>query len=298
MAARRGIGRSARLLALGPLFYLWRAPGTAIMLCLLVLILTILTQVGGLLLWLGLPVLDLLGRTMPGSRILRLLAAAGVFVPAYLAVSIVMIPPLAAQFGRVPLPCGPRNETAYGALTVVTCLLNRHYATAAARDVLAATAKRWAADFPDGRLSFLDSGFPFFAWFPMLPHLSHGDGRKVDVALLFLDPATGGPASGRAPSPIGYWGYVKPEVGATLPCGGRSTWLRWDFDWLQPLLPELRLDEAAVAALLQDLAASPRVVRIFVEPHISARLGVKNRKIRFQGCAAARHDDHIHVEFR
>ena len=291
-------GRSIRLLALGPLFYLRRAPGTAIALSLLVLSLTLLTQLGGLLLWLCLPALDLLVRTLPGPRVWRLLVSAGAFVPVYLAASLLIMPPLAAQFGRVPLPCGYGGKTAYGALTVMTCLLNRHYATPAARDVLVATASRLAVDLPGRRVSYLDSGFPFFDWFPMLPHLSHGDGRKVDIALFFLDPATRRPVPGRAPSPIGYWGYVRPARAAALPCEGWASWSRWDFDRLQSVLPELRLDEAALAALLEDLAASPRVVRIFVEPHLGARLGVEHRKIRFQGCAAARHDDHIHVEFR
>lgn len=35
-------------------------------------------------------------------------------------------------------------------------------------------------------------------------------------------------------------------------------------------------------------------VKILIEPHIPARLGVSSRAIRFQGCRAARHDDHIH----
>lgn len=298
LAGRNGIRRGVRLLALGPLFYLRRAPGAAVLLILLVLFLTILTQVGGLLLWLGLPALDFLVRTMRGPRVWRLLAAAGLFIPAYLVVSIGIVPPLAAQFGRVALPCGNRGESAYGAFTAATCLLNRHYATPAARDALAVTANRLAAGVSGRRIGYLDSGFPFFAWFPMLPHLSHGDGRDVDAALFFIDPATGGPASGRAPSPIGYWGYVLPPPGAALPCDGRRSWLRWDFDWLQPLLPNLPLDEAALAALLRDLAASPRVARVLIEPHITARLGIEHGKIRFQGCFAARHDDHVHIEFR
>jgi hypothetical protein len=298
MAGRDGIGRAARLLALGPFFYLRRAPGAGIGLLLLVLFLTALTQVGGLLLWLALPALDFMSGIVDGSRARRLLAAAGLFVAAYLAVSLAILPPLAARLGRVPLPCGYWSETAYGALTPVTCLLNRHYATPAARDALAGTARRLAVEHPGRRISYLDAGFPFFAWFPMLPHLSHRDGRSIDLALLFVDPATGRPVPGRARSPIGYWGYVPPRPGAALPCRGQPSWLRWDFEWLQPLLPGIRLDEPAMAALLKGLATSPGVARVLVEPHISARLGTGHRKIRFQGCAAARHDDHIHVRFR
>jgi len=298
-AGAGGVGRSVvRLLALGPLFYLRRAPGVAVLLIVAVLLLTLLTQVGGVLLWLWLPVADLLVRTVPGPRLWRRFIAAGLFVPVYLLVVLVVVPPLAAPFGRVPLPCGSPSDAAYGPLTIATCLLNRHYATPEARSALATTAGRLARTAPGRRISYLDSGFPFLAGFPMLPHLSHGDGRKIDLALLYVNPASGLPTPGRAPSPIGYCGYVQPGPGAPRPCEGAVSWRRWDFPWLQKWLPHLRLDEHATAALLSDLAASPRVFRVFVEPHLQARLGIAHPKVRFQGCEAARHDDHIHVEFR
>ncbi len=298
MAVGRRVARSAALVALGPLSWLRRAPGTAVVLVLLMLMLTALTQVGGVLLWLALPGLDAAARRIPGRRGWRLAATAGLFAVVYFAATLAVVPPLAAQFGRVPLPCGYGGDSAYGPLTRLFCLLNRHYATPAARDALRDVAARVAATTPGRQIRYLDAGFPFFAWFPMLPHLSHGDGRKVDIALPFIDPVTGRPAAGGARSPIGYWGYVPPRPGSPLPCDGRSSWRRWELRWLQPLLPELQLDAAALAALLNELAASPRVTRVFVEPHIGARVGIAHRKIRFQGCAAARHDDHIHVEFR
>jgi len=298
MTVRAGIAKTARLLALGPLFYLRRAPVIAALLVVSVLFLTALTQVGGVLLWLWLPVADLLFGALPGRRSVRRIAAAALFVPAYLAVTVLIVPPLAAPFGRVPLPCWPRSDTAYGALTITTCLLNRHYAAPEARAALSTTAVLLAKTAPGRRISYLDAGFPFFSWFPMLPHLSHGDGRGIDLALLFVDPATGGPAPGRAPSPIGYWGYVQPQPGAPLPCAGRSSWRRWDLAWLQPLLPGLRPDDDGLRTLLNGLGASPGVDRVYIEAHLRARLGIAHPKIRFQGCGAARHDDHIHVEFR
>jgi len=36
--------------------------------------------------------------------------------------------------------------------------------------------------------------------------------------------------------------------------------------------------------------------RALLEPYLEARLGVNSSRISFQGCYAARHDDHIHVE--
>ncbi len=59
-----------------------------------------------------------------------------------------------------------------------------------------------------------------------------------------------------------------------------------------------RLDEVRTAALVRLLAADPRVRRIFIEPHLKARLGLTHlAKVRFAGCQAARHDDHIHIDF-
>lgn len=47
---------------------------------------------------------------------------------------------------------------------------------------------------------------------------------------------------------------------------------------------------------LRILSAEPRVMKIFVEPHLQRKLGAYDAKIRFQGCRAARHDDHIHFQ--
>ena len=183
-------------------------------------------------------------------------------------------------------------------MSPLTCVLNRHYATPAVRAELMRIADRLATDFPGARVSYLDAAFPFLDGVPLPPHLTHRDGRKVDIALFFVAPDSGRPLPGHAPSPIGYWGYVPPRPGEPSPCAGRDSWLRWDFAWLQPLLPESELDAARTRALVQRLAASPRVVRIFLEPHLRQRLAVLHPKVRFQGCAAARHDDHIHVSFR
>jgi hypothetical protein len=40
------------------------------------------------------------------------------------------------------------------------------------------------------------------------------------------------------------------------------------------------------------------IERIFIEPYLAARLGVSSPLLGFQGCRAARHDDHIHIQIR
>ena len=134
----------------------------------------------------------------------------------------------------------------------------------------------------------LDGSFPFFNGFPLLPHLSHDDGEKLDLALYWTD-AEGRYLKGKSKSPIGYWGYVEG------PSDCPKTWkdLRWDMPWLQTVLPDRHLDEARTRAALEWLAQDARVSKVLVEAHIAKRLGVTHPKIRFQGCRAARHDDHI-----
>ena len=198
--------------------------------------------------------------------------------------------PLAGAFGRAPLDCGLTGAPPYGPRTIWTCLLNRHYATLPAQQALQKVSTELSADFRGARVAYLDAGFPFFDWFPMLPHLSHGDARKIDLALVYMDGAA-------TPSPIGYWGFVQPRPDDPQPCTGREGWLRWNMAWLQPLLPETELDVRRTAILLGALAQDRDVHRILIEPHLRRRLGVDYPGVRFQGCRAARHDDHIHVEF-
>ncbi len=50
---------------------------------------------------------------------------------------------------------------------------------------------------------------------------------------------------------------------------------------------------AAIAWLMNDA----RVRRMFLEPHLASSLDVSGPRLGFQGCRAARHDDHLHVEF-
>lgn len=290
--------RLAIAIALGPFIYIRNAPVATGLLLLAVLVLTAITQFGGLFLWFCLPLLDLVFRKIAGSRGYRLLSSTCLFVLLYIGVSVAAIPPLAASFGRVPLPCGLGDRELLGPLTVWTCLLNRHYAARNAAETLLSTSAALSNSRPGMRVSYLDAGFPFFNWFPMFPHLSHRDGRKIDLALLYRDPETGASVPGRAPSPIGYWGYAPPGPGASRPCAGGESWLRWDFDWLQPVWADLELDSESTAALLAGLARSPAVTRILIEPHLKERLAPGVPKIRFQGCAAARHDDHMHIEFR
>jgi murein endopeptidase len=48
--------------------------------------------------------------------------------------------------------------------------------------------------------------------------------------------------------------------------------------------------------LVEILASEKSIGKIFIEPHLKTRLKLTTPKIRFHGCRAVRHDDHIHVQ--
>jgi len=57
-----------------------------------------------------------------------------------------------------------------------------------------------------------------------------------------------------------------------------------------------RLDENRARSLISIVLQADETKRIFLEPHLTQRLGFEGHpKIGFAGCRAARHDDHIHV---
>jgi hypothetical protein len=59
---------------------------------------------------------------------------------------------------------------------------------------------------------------------------------------------------------------------------------------------EAQRTAAAVAWLTSEGVARFGLQKIFIEPHLKNALGIADSHIRFQGCRAARHDDHIHIQ--
>ncbi len=260
-------------------------------------VLTALTQIGGVVFLLALVLVGLARRRIRPRHFHLPLA----FVVLYALASAALVPPLANLGGRTALPCALLASNApVDALSGLTCVLNRHYTTPAVAAMLAALARDLDRDLPGSRVRYLDAAFPFGLGLPLLPHLSHGDGAKIDLAFLYRD-TDGRHLAGRARSPLGYWAFEEPRAGDPAPCRGRDDLLtlRWDIAWLQPLWPDRPLDTTRTAALLAWLAGPGRehgVSKILLEPHLARRLGVEADVVRFQGCRAARHDDHVHVE--
>lgn len=253
-------------------------------------LLTALTQIGG--------AVYLAGRWLARrGEVTRLSARLAIFLSVY--VSATTAAALTAPlFGRVPLSC-----FGSGSLQVQSplyCALSRNFVSVEAKRAAEALSAAMALEFPGTVTLVLDANFPFLDGFPLLPHLSHDDGRKLDIAFYYRD-EKGTPLNRAARSPIGYFAFEEPVPGASLPCTERDDLLtlRWNMGFLQGFFPAWTLDDARTGAALRWLALEgPEfgVERIFIEPHLAARLGVAHPYVRFQGCRAARHDDHIHFQ--
>lgn len=219
-----------------------------------------------------------------------------IFVLAYAAMYFA-VPHIADNYGREPLPCFATEEIPLRAQSPMYCLLFRNYVTPELAEMTIALAKDMDAAYPGTITQYLDASLPF-GDMPLLPHLSHDDGRKIDLAYFYEDEAgTYLPAKTR--SPIGYWAFETPQVGARQPCSPSFPTLRWDMAWLQQLYPNRPLEENRTGAMVRWLiekGPSMGVRRMFLEPHLVDSLDVSSNIVRFQGCRAARHDDHIHIE--
>jgi hypothetical protein len=255
----------------------------------IVITLTLLTQIGGLAYIVALLATRRWRRAEASWRKSAGSVAAATLA-IYAAASVVVVPPLARHLGRVAVPCS--------STTLVGCALNRAYLRPQALKLATDLNEAIADQYPGSRATILEGSFPFLDGFPLPPHLSHHDGRKIDLAYFYRDAARGLPIARGSPSPIGYFHFQQPGPGEAAACSRRITSLRWSFAWFQPNEPAWILDEERTRAMILWLKARPDVTRIFIEPYLAHRLGVGGGKVRFQGCQAARHDDHLHVEIR
>lgn len=253
---------------------------------LIILALTALTQLGGIAWALALLLRPLFGRFL------------ALFIVLYLCL-MVAAHYVAPYAGRVALPCLDAGPSQIAVLNPLYCALNRNYVTPEMKTHADALADHMHDSFPGTRTRAMDASFPFIDGFALLPHLSHDDGNKLDLAFYYTD-QQGEYRLAQARSIIGYWGFEQPTPNDPQPCADDTgISLRWNMDGLQPYMRDWRLDAERTTAALAWLTGNPTGTdyRVFIEPYLAKRLGVTGDAIRFQGCSAARHDDHVHVQF-
>lgn len=266
---------------------------------LIFIVLTAITQVGGIIYLLWIPVGRLINKKI-AQWFYRFLARLGSFLLIYLLFTFLIIPALAKKAGRVALPV---METGHiQPLHFYTCILNRHYVKPELKEALLLAANKLHNQFSSTVINYLDAGFPFLDGFPLLPHLSHNDGKKVDLAFRYKDAVSGNPVNG-SPSAWGYGVCEEPnaaEVSTATFCrmkGYKQYSAMKDFV-SQADKKNYLFDEEQTRALIQNLVAIKTINTIFIEPHLKIRMDLDDKKIKFQGCHSVRHDDHIHVQIK
>ena len=261
------------------------------------IVLTVLTQVGGLIFiisrafykWIGL---------YPNQSIPQWLGKTLAFCILYLIAIFFIIPRLAVFSGRVPMPVMAKHHVR--PLTIWTCLLNRNYVRPEMREITFRVAEEMNRRYSGTVVNYLDAGFPFFNKCPLPPHLSHLVGMMLDVAFFYKNKATGLP-SDEALTPFGYGGSEPPqgnEPDRPLYCEKKGY---WQYSLMYKILPQhkkavLSFDAERTRTMVNLFAAQPGIGKILIEPHIKMRLKLVSRKIRLHGCQAVRHDDHVHVQ--
>jgi len=263
----------------------------------LTIFLTIITQVGGLIYLLSRFTYPFINRKTQHA-LFRFTLKVFSFLSLYTILTFTLVPVLAKSFGRVPLPITSTHHLR--PLNIITCLLNRNYVRPELRDVAFDVSGQMASKYPNTVVNYLDANFPFINGFPLIPHLSHNDGKKLDLSFCYIDAVTH-KETNACPSFIGYGICEAPKPNEeNMPevCAGQGYW-RYSF-LTKVVFQENKniflFDSIRTKKLVMLFASQKNIGKVFIEPHLKTRLNLNSDKIKFHGCRAVRHDDHIHVQ--
>lgn len=253
----------------------------------LFLFLTILTQVGGFVYLLSLGLWKMLGTKWISIKIF-------IFSILYLITTFLIVPRLAPIFGREPV----QHQSGIRPATNATIFLNRNYVRPIVNQTLQTSAKQ-LKDYGI-EIIYLEANFPFLNGFPLIPHLSHNDGKKIDLNLVYENES--GTIVNLPRSRSGYGVFVHPksnEYDQIKKCKD-SGYFQYDyprFFSFGEINSTVKFSEKGTRLLMKNLLNTGKVKKIFIEPHLKTRMKMTDKRIRFHGCRAVRHDDHIHLEF-
>ncbi len=202
---------------------------------------------------------------------------------------IILLQPLFVE-AVVTLPCRERPDMPLRSHSIIYCT-GRNYVTPSAHQAMVRIAMA-VAPMTGTPVVYLDAGNASTTR-RLWPHLSHRNGKQVDVALYYRDKRSQAPLEG-PPTALGYGSYEPPKPGERNPCAGK----RRPADFGDPESPHWEWDKSRTRSLVDVILADALVRRIFIAPHLADRLEVAGHpKVKAAGCHAARHDDHIHIDF-
>ncbi|WP_103068057.1 hypothetical protein [Aquimarina sediminis] len=253
-------------------------------------LLTVVTQIGGVVYLLS----ELfIKRTSQKYRLKKFF----LFILVYSVATFLIVPYTAPLLGRVRI----KDTAQIKAHSVFTKLLNRDYVSPKLYTALENVAESFQKSNSGVALVYLDANFPYINGFPLLPHLSHNDGKKIDVSFVYEDQYQ--EIVNKKPSFSGYGVFETPtkyEYNQNKICKQKGNW-QYDFTkyvTLGTVNKDLKFSEKATKDLLLAIIKQKQVNKVFIEPHLKNRFKIQSSKIRFHGCRAVRHDDHIHLQLR
>lgn len=251
-------------------------------------LLTTLTQIGGLILIISLILSNYWKIKIRGK-------AAIIFVGLYIISTFLVIPFISPFFGREKIIHSDKIKPA----TFAYVLLNRNYVSPELNDLLLETEKNLINT--EVEIIYLDANFPFLNGFPLLPHLSHNDGKKIDFSLIYEN--QNGEITNKTKSLSGYGVFASPkksETNKTEECKQQGFY-QYDFPkyfTFGKINHELKFSKYGTKLLIEALLKNNNLGKVFIEPHLKERLGLIDDRIRYHGCHSVRHDDHIHIQLK
>lgn len=256
----------------------------------IIILLTIITQIGGVIYLITV----FLVKKKTKKRRLKLI---GIFSLLYLITTFFIVPNVSPIFGREKI-----KETEFvQAHSFFYKLANRNYVRPKLNEAISKIASDFEKNNKGIKLIYLDANFPFIDKFPLLPHLSHNDGKKIDISLIYEN--QNGKLTNKKPSVSGYGVYEGPtnkEYNQIFICKNKGNW-QYDFPKylsLGKINKEIKFSKNGTRELSDLIVKQKSVGKLFIEPHLKQRLNLNSRKVRFHGCQAVRHDDHIHFQLK
>ncbi|RLD53546.1 MAG: hypothetical protein DRJ05_16270 [Bacteroidetes bacterium] len=251
-------------------------------------LLTILTQIGGIVYLFSLAV----NKTWKANFKFKPLVS---FIGLYVIATFLIVPFLAPIFGREKV----KHTEIIRPTNYMTVVLNRNYVRPELNDLLAKTEKHLeGTGIP---INYLDANFPFVNKFPLLPHLSHNNGKKIDLSLVYEN--QNGQISKKQKSRSGYGVFASPkqnEFDQIEKCINDG-YFQYDYPkYLSfgTINPYLIFSEKGTRELIESILKNPDLGKLFIEHHLKQRLNLEDNKVRYHGCRSVRHDDHIHIQLK
>ena len=249
---------------------------------------TVLTQIGGLIFLISLIISKKWNKNLKFKTFI-------IFISLYVFFTFLIVPLIAPIFGREKV----KHTEKIQPTNYMTVLLNRNYVQPKLNDLLIQTAKELSGTTIE--IHYLDANFPFINKFPLLPHLSHNDGKKIDISLIYETNI--GKITNKQKSVSGYGVFEHPklkEYNQIEKCL-KNRYFQYDYPkyiTFGKINKDLVFSEKGTKQLIKSILKSRNLGKLFIEPHLKIRMKLNDNRIRYHGCKAVRHDDHIHIQLK